>query len=127
MIKLAFVLRRRADMSLEQFQTYWRETHAPLVAKHAEALGIKRYVQLHTRDTGVSQALRASRGGPEPFDGIAEIWFESETSIGEAASRPGGAEAARALLEDERRFLDLSQSPLWLAEEYEVVPLSDGD
>ncbi len=122
MIKLVFVLRRRSDLSLEAFQTYWRERHAPLVAEHAEVLGIRRYVQVHTRDDELSQGIRASRGGPEPYDGVAEIWFESEAAIAEGMTRPGGAEAAKALLEDERRFIDLERSPLWLAEEFEFVP-----
>ncbi len=121
MIKLVFVLRRRSDMSREAFQTYWRETHAPLVARHAEVLGIERYVQVHTRDDAVSQGIRASRGGPEPYDGVAELWFESEEAIATGAQRPGGAAAAMALLEDERNFIDLERSPMWLAEEFEVV------
>jgi hypothetical protein len=44
MIKLTFCLRRKPDMTLEEFQRYWRETHAPLVAARAEALGIQRYL-----------------------------------------------------------------------------------
>ncbi len=121
MIKLVFPLRRRSDMTREEFQTYWRETHAPLVTKHAEVLGIERYVQVHTRDDAVSQSIRAARGGPEPFDGVAEIWFASLDVIAEAGQRPGGAEAARALVEDERNFIDLERSPVWLAEEFEFV------
>jgi len=120
-IKLVFALRRRSEMTREQFQTYWRETHAPLVATHAETLGIERYVQVHTRDDGLSRGVRASRGGPEPYDGVAELWFASRDAIAEGAARPGGAEAAAALLEDERRFIDLANSPLWLAEEFEFV------
>ncbi|HBQ49001.1 MAG TPA: EthD family reductase, partial [Hyphomonas atlantica] len=48
MIKLTFCLRRLPHLSREEFQVYWREKHAPLVAKHAEVLGILRYVQNHT-------------------------------------------------------------------------------
>ena len=48
MIKLVFALRRRGDLSRDEFQRYWREHHAPLVRSHAEVLGIRRYVQVHT-------------------------------------------------------------------------------
>ena len=88
MIKLAFTLHRLPELSREQFQTYWSETHAPLVAEHAKALGIKRYVQLHTSDTETNEALRASRGAPEPFDGIAELWFDSEEAFRSAMDSP---------------------------------------
>ena len=122
MIKLVFALHRRPELSLEEFQRYWRETHAPLVEKHAPVLGFVRYVQLHSRHTQLGEGIRASRGAPEPFDGIAEIWFESEAAFAEAMQRPGAAEAGRELLEDERRFIDLERSPIWLGEEFEVVP-----
>ena len=39
MIKLTFCLRRLPHLSREEFQAYWRETHAPLVAERAEVLG----------------------------------------------------------------------------------------
>ena len=54
MIKLTFCLRRLPHLSREQFQTYWREQHAPLVAKHAKTLGVLRYVQLHTGRAGAA-------------------------------------------------------------------------
>lgn len=121
MIKLVFPLHRLPELSPEQFQTYWFETHAPLVVQHARALRIKRYVQLHTLSTPLNPALRESRGGPEPYDGIAEVWFESESAIAESTQTPDGAAAGRALLEDERRFIDLERSPLWLGEERVIV------
>lgn len=121
MIKLAFALHRLPELSREEFQTYWFETHAPLVAQHAKALGIKRYVQLHTSETAINEALRASRSAPEPFDGIAELWFESESALTAAMQTPEGVAAGSALLEDERRFIDLENSPLWIAEEKVIV------
>jgi len=121
MIKLAFALHRLPELSREEFQTYWFETHGPLVARHAKELGIERYVQLHTSSTPLNEALRASRGAPQPFDGIAELWFESESAMAASMQTPEGIAAGRALLEDERRFIDLERSPLWLAEERVVI------
>lgn len=121
MIKLTFCLRRRADLSWEEFSRYWREVHAPLVAERAEVLGIRRYVQVRTADRPeVHEAYRRRNGGsPEPFDGIAEIWMDDD-----ALDRPPTEEARRAgreLLEDERNFIDLPRSPMWLGEEWVVV------
>jgi uncharacterized protein (TIGR02118 family) len=121
-IKLVFCLRRRPDLSFEEFQRYWREEHAPLVRRHAEALGIRRYVQTHTRPSPVSDAVSASRGSVEGYDGVAELWFDSVEAIAASVSTPEGMEAGAALLEDERTFIDLDQSPLWLGEEVEVIP-----
>src|SRR5881397_2777507 len=60
MIKLVFTLRRRDGMSREEFQRYWREQHAPLVARHARALRIRRYIQVHARETDLDAAISAS-------------------------------------------------------------------
>lgn len=121
MIKLVFALRRRQDLTREEFQTYWREHHAPLVRSHAEVLGIRRYVQAHTMADELHAALRGSRGAPDAYDGVAELWFDSLEALGGAALSDEGRAAALALLEDERRFIDHARSPLWLAEEQPVV------
>ena len=56
-IKLVFCLRRRSELSREEFQRYWRETHAPLVRDHGAVLRIRRYLQVHTLPAGTSAAL----------------------------------------------------------------------
>ena len=121
MIKLVFCLRRLSDLTREEFQRYWRETHAPLVRERSEALNIRRYVQLHSLDHAVNEALSARRGGPEPYDGIAELWFDSIESFIAGGASDEGRRAAKELLEDEKRFIDLERSPLWIAEENPVV------
>ena len=127
MIKLSFALRRRDDLTREAFQAYWFEHHAPLVRSVGKVLGIRRYVQLHTMPDEVQAALIASRGAPEPYDGVAELWYDSLQAIAAATSTEEGRAAAVALLEDERRFIDLEHSPLWLAEEVEVIGSTDGE
>jgi uncharacterized protein (TIGR02118 family) len=122
MIKLVFTLRRRPELSREEFQRYWRDRHAPLVARNAEALRIRRYVQTHARETAVDEALAAARGSePRYHDGVAEVWWDSLDDVLEALGTEAGQAAAAELLEDERRFIDLPNSPLWLGEEHPVV------
>jgi len=107
-------------MTWEQFSDYWRTVHAPLVRDRAEVLGIKRYVQVRTvQNADLHARLRARNdGSPEPFDGIAELWYDpSERGPGGDAAR----KAAQELLDDERNFIDLPNSPIWYGEEWEVV------
>ncbi len=117
MIKLTFALVRRPDFTRESFQTYWFERHAPLVASVREVLRIRRYVQLHSAAPEVSADIRRSRGGPEQFDGVAQLWWDSFEDLAANAGNPEAAKAGRLLLEDERRFIDLEKSPLWWGEE----------
>jgi len=121
MIKLAFPLRRLPRLSRAEFQKYWFENHGPLVRKHAAVLRIQRYVQLHTLDDALNDALRAGRGGPEPYDGIAELWWKSREDLEAAFTTPEGQKAAATLLEDEKKFIDLPRSPLWVARERPIV------
>lgn len=119
MIKLTFCLRRRPDLDPEEFRRYWRDEHGPLVRDRAAVLGIRKYQQVHTLDEPeLHDALRARNGGaPEPFDGIAEVWVDDVESFRRGSGTPESRQAAKDLLEDEARFIDLANSPMWLGEE----------
>lgn len=121
MIKLVFALRRRPELSLQEFQTYWRETHAPLVAARADVLQIRRYVQVHTTDLpGLHAAFQRRNGGaPAPFDGVAELWFDNLDALD--GDDPAVRQAQAELLADEANFIDLANSPMWMSEEHEIV------
>lgn len=116
MIKLTFCLHRLPHLTREQFQKYWFENHAPLVPKHREVLRIKRYVQFHSGSDAINAGIGASRQAPQMFDGVAELWWESFEDIA-ANPHPDAAAAGAALLEDERKFIDLPRSPLFFGEE----------
>jgi uncharacterized protein (TIGR02118 family) len=123
-IKLSFGVRRRDDIDPHEFHRYWRDEHGPLVRSFQETLGIRRYVQLHRIDTPYNDALRTSRDALEPFDGVAELWWDDLEALAAATSSPDGVAAGRALLEAERRFIDLTRSSLWLGEEVEIIPVT---
>ena len=122
MIKVIFCLRRRADLTVEDFQRYWREVHGPLVERHRDALRIVRYVQVHTEHGKLTERLGGFRGAAQPFDGVAEIWYESREALSSIGKTEEGRAASQTLLEDERKFLDLERSCIWIGEEVEVIP-----
>jgi uncharacterized protein (TIGR02118 family) len=121
MVKLIFCLRRRPDLSAAEFHRYWRDEHGPLVMRHAGALGIRRYVQLHTVAGPVNAMLAASRGGPEAYDGVAELWFDSAETLTSQAATEQGMAAAAELAGDEERFIDHARSPLFVADEQTII------
>jgi uncharacterized protein (TIGR02118 family) len=121
-IKLVFTIRRRPGTTREEFQRYWSDEHARLVERHAEVLRIRRYVQTHARETDADAAISGARGSePGQYDGVAELWWETVEDLLAASSSEQGQIAAAALLEDERRFIDLPNSPVWLGEENVVI------
>jgi len=65
--------------------------------------------------------LRQSRHAEEPFDGVAELWWDSAESLAAATATPEGRQAAAELLEDERRFIDVARSVILIAQERPVI------
>lgn len=120
MIKLTFCLHRLPGMSREAFQAYWFNNHAPLVARHSKVLRIRRYVQMHSATNAFNDVIRASREAPEMYDGVAELWWDSLDDL-TAPPTPESQAAGLALLEDERKFIDLPRSPLFIGEEKVIV------
>ena len=123
MIRLTFALRRKPEMSRAEFQKYWREVHGPKVAGHAHTLNVLRYVQVHTLpDEELTRSTADPRGKMEdPYDGVAEVWWMKREDMVSAMESPQGQAANQELVEDEARFIDLPNSPLWFAHEYPQV------
>jgi uncharacterized protein (TIGR02118 family) len=96
MVKLIYCITRKPGMSIEEFQRYWRETHAPIAAR---VPGVRRYVQCH-----VLPQLYNGENAPA-YDGAAELWFDDLESMRQAMRSPE-VQAAR---EDEGNFIDHSK------------------
>jgi uncharacterized protein (TIGR02118 family) len=96
MLKVVTLMKRRAGVSVEDFQHHLRHTYGPLAAKGP---GLRRYVQ--------SCALPQGYGkGELLFDAIGEMWFESPSAHGDYLGSPEFA-ATRA---GAAAFLDVSRT-----------------
>lgn len=101
MIKIVAMIRKKPQLSREQFLAYWNGEHPAYVR---ELPGIRRYRQnpaiVHHKEWA--------------FDGMAELWFDSVKDVAIAYAGP----EAEALTRHEEHFLDEVQ---WiLAEEHEI-------
>ena len=120
MIKFVMCCCRHPEMTHEQFQDYWLNKHAPFFMKNAETLRAKKYIQSHTIETPLNEGLRESRNMLPAYDGVAEVWFDSEQDLMEAMSSPEGQELSAALLKDEGNFIDHSKSTAFIVREQEL-------
>ncbi|MEZ5788946.1 MAG: EthD domain-containing protein [Xanthobacteraceae bacterium] len=120
-LKIIYCLRRLPHLTEADFSGHWREVHAPLVEQCKSVLRIVRYVQSHTDHGIFGDRLRTFRGSPEPYDGVAEIWYESREALETLGRDPAARAASRELLDDERRFVDFARSPIFLVEEHTVI------
>jgi uncharacterized protein (TIGR02118 family) len=119
MIKFIMCITRHPDMTREAFQNYWKNKHGPLFMRNADSMGAKKYLQSHTLNTPLNEGLRTSRGMLPEYDGVAEVWFESEQALMEGMSSVEGQKLGAALLEDEGNFIDHSKSSAFIVEEHE--------
>ena len=99
MIKFTILLRKRQDMSYEEFVAYHKTQHAPLFAALPEVQQyVRRYVQGHNLPFDLP-------GMPPPaYDGTTELWFDTLVDIGKVFESPRYLEIIRP---DEAKFLDL--------------------
>jgi uncharacterized protein (TIGR02118 family) len=123
MLKLIMCVRRLPELTREEFDRHWRDKHAPLVRRHSAVLGIRKYIQTIPLPNPVAQTSLQSGRGTEPvdFDGCAELWWDDLESHLAARKTPEGLRALQKLIEDERRFVDLSRSQLWYGQERTVL------
>ena len=117
MIKFIMCITRHPKMTREEFKDYWMNSHGPFFMSNADAMGAKKYVQSHTLDTPLNEGLRTSRGMQAEYDGVAEVWFESEEALIEGMSSPEGQKLGAALLEDEGNFIDHTKSSAFIVNE----------
>jgi uncharacterized protein (TIGR02118 family) len=107
MIKTLTFLKRKPDLTREEFLLHWKETHGPIAAKLVP--GFKRYAQYHP-----------ATGFETDIDGIAVFWWDSQEAFENFLSWRKTDEA-KPLLEDEENFMDSRQSVRFLAEEYVIA------
>ncbi len=120
MVKYVYAVRRRPEISPEEFRKYWLEKHGPLVRSKAEALRARRYVQSHTLDVPVNQIVQQIRGCQPAYDGITEMWWDSVEDLVAAGQTPEGQKANLVLAEDEARFCDLPNCSVFLTQEHTI-------
>jgi uncharacterized protein (TIGR02118 family) len=113
MVKLIICAARKAGTTHEEFSVYWREKHGPLVKSVTEfSRHVRKYVQCHLKDTPVPFGIAA------PYDGVAELWFDSVEAAEAAFREPKYLEIIRP---DELKFADPLRCISFVTEENPVI------
>ena len=102
MVKMVFLVHRKAGMDEQDFRRYWRETHGP---KAARIPGLRKYVQNHS--------IASVEGGTPPYDGFSEMWFDSPESL--------ETPEAQAAVADTANFTDVDRTQGFIVEEVDVL------
>lgn len=102
-VKLTLFVKRRADLTHEQFKARYEDVHAPLARSQLPRL--RRYQRNY---------LEALPGGPAPeYDVLTEFWFDSMADM-EATLREVQGDPAQILATDEAEFMDRASMRAYL-------------
>jgi hypothetical protein len=99
--KILLFMKRRPGMTLEAFQDYYENHHAPLCAKYARGIVryMRRYLTAHRNpETGATEEL--------PYDVITELWFKDEAVFRGTVEYLSTSIMPDEVVEDEKRLFD---------------------
>jgi hypothetical protein len=116
MIKLIMLLKRRPDLTMDEFIDRYENGHAKLAApRMGDAC---RYVRRYLRQ--VPDPISGEMPEAE-FDVISEVWFADSQSFAAGPDDPAVEnERWAALMEDEKNLFDRSRKRFFVVEEYET-------
>ncbi|MBM4256601.1 MAG: EthD family reductase [Deltaproteobacteria bacterium] len=113
MVKIVICVTRKAGLTWEEFDSYWKNHHSKVVTSVPEfTRHVRKYTQCHL----VKGALPLGAAGQ--YDGIAELWFDSVAALETAFNEPRYLEIIRP---DELKFADLGKCLSFITEEVHVM------
>ncbi len=105
MFNVVFLVKRRPDLSPEEFARYWVDDHTPLTAK---VPGIRAY-KLYT--------VTGLHDGEPVFDGVAILSFDDRAAHDTAIASPEFA----AAIADAPNFQDVAVTTSFFGDEHVIV------
>ncbi|MBC7806179.1 MAG: EthD domain-containing protein [Akkermansiaceae bacterium] len=113
MVKFTILLKKRQDLTQEEFVRHHKNEHAPLFKSLPEVQQyVRKYVQGHT------QPVALPGMPPSAYDGTTELWFDDIEAIGKLFTAPRYMEIIRP---DEEKFLDLRGCGFLVCTENQVI------
>lgn len=115
----------RSDLPTSEFQHRWRREHGPLIAAHADRIGLYKYVQNHRIVDELDDAERSERPLLEQqaasLDILDEWYFESRERLAAALHSPEGQESFAEIIASERRIATPSRCQLHHVHEFPQI------
>jgi uncharacterized protein (TIGR02118 family) len=113
MVKLIICVKRKTGMARREFDAYWQNQHASLVKSVPEFMRhVRKYVQCHIVENSVPLGVAA------PYDGVAELWFDSAEEIAQAFNEPRYLQIIRP---DEHKFAELADCISFVTQEVPIA------
>lgn len=120
--KILLFMKRRPNMSKEEFRDYYENHHVPLALKYAS--GLKQYLR---RYLDPQPRLETGDGEDLGYDVVTELWFDDEKIFKGTLKYFATATMPDDVTEDEKQLFDRDSIRIATAVEYVTKPdLVDG-
>jgi hypothetical protein len=120
MITFIQCVKRRPELSIQQFRESWRAygVHAEALARATGAVGLSINTTLAVEP---NLQVQLQRGTAEPFDGLLRLSWPNAAGMKEQLERPEVAAALEAFRSFQGTFIDLEHSSFFFGSEETLV------
>jgi uncharacterized protein (TIGR02118 family) len=115
MVKMIAMVKKKDELTIEEFAQYWYQKHAPLARKlvpESVTAGWKKYLQ--------NYAMSLNGETHAPYDGVAELYFADLPAFWKWNDWYF-SEDGKVLRDDEDNFMNRSQTVVIITEEKVVI------
>lgn len=116
MIRLMILVRKREDVELERFRTFWKGRHAEMVRDLCGALDAFQFSQSMTLNIERNRTMHSRYGTETPFDGSVEIFWDQAGHLEIALGDPEIVGMFGRFMVEQRNFIDHSRSCMYFTE-----------
>ena len=124
MIRFINCVRRREDISVDEFRRYW---NSPEFEQLFEQMFLivkpKGFAKNLTLQVSANEQIRELRGSADPFDATIEYWWDNAAELMEKWDTPQAQEFYNQMLEFQKQFIDIEKCHVFFTE-YEPKMIS---
>ncbi|MGE0502018.1 MAG: EthD domain-containing protein [Rhizobiaceae bacterium] len=114
-VKGTFLSKRRPDSTVEEYQKYWRGTHADIIQAQEDFFSfVRAYVQNHFVPGSFVTLAGGALSQEDSFDGSPQMWFDSADDIYGAFATDG---YHKHIKEDEKVLVKVGYSQSFISRE----------
>lgn len=120
MIRFINCVRRRADISTEQFRQYWNDPKFDaIIGRVVEYTGAAGHAKNLTLMVSANDLMRERRAFGEPFDGVLEYWWDNAAQLNAVLNSPQCDLLMKSMMDFQKQFVDLEKSCAFFTEAQE--------
>ena len=117
MVRYINCVKRRPEMSIEQFRRFWNSAEFDeLINQVVAASGAKRFNKSATLVIEANIQIQQQRGSSEPFDGVLEYWWDKAAHLSDLFAQPQTKLLLQQMMDYQKQFIDLSHSSSFFTE-----------